>query len=61
MDHSIKAAELFLGGCNCAQAVFLAFIDVTGMDRKTAAMVSSPFGRGKKQNMDNCTAIILKF
>ena len=44
MDHSIKAGELFLGGCNCAQAVVLAFTDVTGMDTKTAAMVSSSFG-----------------
>ena len=42
MDHSIMAGELFLGGCNCAQAVFLAFSDVTGIDRKTAARLSSP-------------------
>ena len=46
MDHSIKAGELFLGGCNCAQSVFLAFTDVTGMDRKTAAKLSAPFGGG---------------
>ena len=37
MDHSVIAGELFLGGVNCAQAVFLAFSDVTGIDRKLAA------------------------
>ena len=57
MDHSIKAAELFLGGCNCAQAVFLAFSDVTGMDRKTAAMVSSPFGGGMGRMREVCGAV----
>ena len=46
MDHSIKAGELFLSGCNCAQAVFLAFTDVTGLDTKTAAKISSSFGGG---------------
>ena len=28
MDHGIKAAELFLSGYNCAQAVAVAFCDV---------------------------------
>ena len=57
MDHSIKAAELFLGGCNCAQAVFLAFTDVTGMDRKLAAKLSSPFGGGMGRMREVCGAV----
>ena len=57
MDHSINAAELFLGGCNCAQAVLLAFSDVTGMDRKTAAMISAPFGGGMGRLREVCGAV----
>ena len=57
MDHSIKAGELFLGGCNCAQAVFLAFTDVTGMDTKTAAKISSSFGGGMGRMREVCGAV----
>ena len=57
MDHSIQAAELFLGGCNCAQAVFLAFSDVTGIDRKLAAKLSSPFGGGMGRMREVCGAV----
>ena len=57
MDHSIKAGELFLGGCNCAQAVVLAFTDVTGMDTKTAAMISSSFGGGIGRMREVCGAV----
>ena len=31
MDHSAYAAELFCKGYNCAQAVTVAFCDVTGL------------------------------
>ena len=57
MDHSMQAAELFLGGCNCAQAVFLAFSDVTGIDRKLAAKLSSPFGGGMGRMREVCGAV----
>ena len=57
MDHSITAGELFLGGCNCAQAVFLAFSDVTGIDRKTAAKISAPFGGGMGRMREVCGAV----
>ena len=57
MDHSIKAGELFLGGCNCAQAVVLAFEDVTGLDRKTAAQLSAPFGGGIGRMREVCGAV----
>ena len=57
MDHSIVAGELFLGGCNCAQAVFLAFSDLTGIDRKLAAKLSSPFGGGMGRMREVCGAV----
>ena len=57
MDHSIMAGELFLGGCNCAQAVFLAFSDVTGIDRKLAGKLSSPFGGGMGRMREVCGAV----
>ena len=57
MDHSIKAGELFLSGCNCAQAVILAFSDVTGLDTKTAAKISSSFGGGMGRMREVCGAV----
>ena len=46
MDHAAEAKRLFLEGYNCAQAVFCAFRDVTGMDLNAAARLSSSFGGG---------------
>ena len=37
MDHGLKAAELFLSGDNCAQAVAVAFTDVTGLTEAQGA------------------------
>ena len=37
MDHAAKAAQLFLEGYNCAQAVVVAFEDLTGLDRTFSA------------------------
>ena len=31
-DHATKAAQLFLSGCNCSQAVVVAFCDETGLE-----------------------------
>ena len=47
MDHQYLAADLFLNGSNCAQAVLTAFCDVTGLDPKLAAKLSSSFGGGR--------------
>ena len=57
MDHSIKAGELFLTGANCAQAVILAFNDLTGLDDKTALRISSPFGGGIGRMREVCGAV----
>ena len=57
MDHSYKAAELFLNGSNCAQAVVLAFGDVTGLDDSMAAKLSSSFGGGMGRMREVCGAV----
>ena len=54
MDHSIKAEELFLSGCNCAQAVVVAFCDLTGLDETTAKKLSSSFGGGSYYEISGC-------
>ena len=57
MDHVTLAAELFLEGFNCAQAVAVAFCDVTGMDKQTAAKMASPFGGGMGRMREVCGAV----
>ena len=57
MDHGIKAAELFLSGYNCAQAVAVAFCDVTGLEEKTAARMVSAFGGGMGRMREVCGAV----
>ncbi len=57
MDHSYKAAELFLSGSNCAQAVVVAFCDVTGLDETFAAKLSCSFGGGMGRMREVCGAV----
>ena len=57
MDHGIKAAELFLEGYNCAQAVAVAFCDVIGLEEKTAARMVSGFGGGMGRLREVCGAV----
>lgn len=57
MSHSEKAVALFKSGYNCAQAVFVAFSDVTGLDEKTALMLSSSFGGGMGRMREVCGAV----
>lgn len=56
-DHVKAAGDLFLSGCNCAQAVVLAFSDVTGLDEKTSLAVSSSFGGGMGRLREVCGAV----
>lgn len=56
-DHASRAKELFKSGYNCAQAVFIAFSDVTGLDEKSAAMISSSFGGGMGRMREVCGAV----
>ena len=57
MDHSIKAAELFFEGRNCAQAIVVAFCDITGMEESYAARLSSSFGGGMGRLREVCGAV----
>ena len=57
MDHSEKARALFYEGYNCSQAVVCAFEDVTGIDIKTSARLSSSFGGGMGRLREVCGAV----
>ena len=57
MDHVTLAGDLFLEGYNCAQAVAVAFADVTGMDKKEAARLAAPFGGGMGRLREVCGAV----
>ena len=57
MDYAIKAAELFLEGYNCAQAVAVAFCDVTGLDQDHTAKLVSGFGGGMGGLREVCGAV----
>lgn len=53
-DHAEKACQLFAEGRNCAQAVFAAFSDVTGLDEELALRLSSSFGGGMGRMREVC-------
>lgn len=57
MNRGEHAAELFTKGYNCAQAVMIAFCDLTGMDEKTAARSVSAFGGGMGRLREVCGAV----
>ena len=57
MTHQEKARQNFLNGYNCAQAVFCAFCDVTGMDEREALRLSSSFGGGMGRLREVCGAV----
>ncbi len=57
MDHGIKCAELFLQGYNCAQAVAVAFCDVTGLTESQAAKMASAFGGGMGRMREVCGGV----
>ena len=57
MQHDELAAQLFLNGKNCSQAVLLAFCDLTGLDPHLAARLSSPFGGGMGRQREVCGAV----
>ena len=55
--HADRAEELFRQGYNCAQAVFCAFTDVTGLELGTAARIASSFGGGMGRMREVCGAV----
>lgn len=52
-----KARELYLEGYNCAQAVALAFADLTSTDVETVKLASAPFGGGMGRLGEVCGAV----
>ena len=56
-DYATYAAELFESGYNCAQAVSVAFCDVTGLEPKAAAAMASSFGGGMGRMREVCGAV----
>ena len=61
MRHAERAAELFVQGYSCAQAVFGAFTDITGMDFDLAMRLSAPFGAGMGRMREVCGACSAMF
>jgi len=57
MDHSTKAAELFVGGYNCAQAMLVAYCDTTGLTPEFSAKLASSFGGGMGRMREVCGAV----
>jgi len=55
--HEKKAEELFLAGYNCAQAVFVAFSDLTGISIEDSARLASSFGGGMCGLRSTCGAV----
>ena len=57
MNRGEKAVSLFESGCNCAQAVAVAFCDVMGLTPEQAAKLSSGFGGGMGRMREVCGAV----
>ena len=57
MDRGMKAAELFLSGYNCAQAVAVAFCEELGLTESQAAKMVSAFGGGMGRMREVCGAV----
>ena len=57
MDHSMYAAELFLKGYSCSQAITVAFADITGLSPEFSAKMASSFGGGMGRLREVCGAV----
>ena len=56
-DHGQRAAQLFRAGYNCAQSVFVAYCDLTGLDEQTALRLSASFGGGMGRLREVCGGV----
>ena len=56
-EHAAEAEKLFREGYNCAQAVLIAFGDMTGLDQDTAAKLALSFGGGLSRMREVCGAV----
>ena len=57
MNRAELVKNHFTGGCNCAQAVFLAFSDLTKLDKSTALRLTASFGGGFGRLREVCGAV----
>ena len=57
MERDFYAAELFLRGYNCSQAVAIAFCDLTGLEKAYCAKLASSFGGGMGRMREVCGAV----
>ena len=57
MERAERAAELFLQGYNCAQAVAVVFSDLTGLSPELSAKMASSFGGGMGRMREVCGAV----
>ncbi len=57
MERDLYAAELFMNGHNCAQAVVMAFSDKIGMEPSACAKMASSFGGGMGRMREVCGAV----
>lgn len=57
MERGLTAEQRFRNGCNCAQAVLLAFSDRTGLDEAAAMRIASGFGGGMGRMREVCGAV----
>ena len=56
VNREEQAAANFLSGCNCAQAVLMAYADVLGLTQEQAAMVAVGHGGGMGRLRLHCGA-----
>lgn len=52
-----KARELHTNGCNCCQAVVMAFADLLPIDQASAMKMAQPFGRGMSGMKETCSCV----
>ena len=52
-----QAVAYFKSGYNCAQAVYMAYSDLFGMDSKTAATIAAPMGAGIGRMREVCGTV----
>ncbi len=56
-ERSGRAEAMFRGGFNCAQAVYVNYADLFGMDRETALRVAGAMGGGVGRSGGPCGAL----
>lgn len=56
-ERAEKAVQLFSEGYNCAQAVYMTFSDIMGLDEKLAARIIGSFGGGIGKLKETCGTV----